>query len=289
MLSGLLPYLNTRVAFRFRRRHVAIVMAEDPIWSALREEAEAAAVAEPVLSELAHAAVLDRADLEESVSYRLARKLGHHAVSEDYLQAAFNETMHRCPTIGQEVRNDLEAVKTRDPAADNYFRPFLYFKGFQALTGYRIGHRLYLAGRTELAFYLQSLISEIFAVDIHPAARIGSGILFDHATSIVVGETAVIEDEVSVLHEVTLGGTGKTHGDRHPKVRRGVLIGAGAKLIGNIEVGVGAKIGAGSVVLDNVPPHTTVAGVPAKIVGRAEQENPALAMDHHLSCGDWAI
>lgn len=248
----------------------------------MRQDAQETAKREPVLAELLHISILDRVSLEEALAHRLPRKFRHHAVSETFLRDLFLEIFQADPYIGQQVRRDLLAVKERDPACKTYLNPFLYFKGFQALSGYRMAHWLWRNGRTELSQYLQSIISEVLAVDIHPAARIGSGILLDHATSIVVGETAVIEDDVSILHEVTLGGTGKETGDRHPKVRRGVLIGAGAKLLGNIEIGECAKIGAGSVVLQDVPPHMTVAGVPAKIVGTVRGNSPSLAMDHSI-------
>lgn len=182
------------------------------------------------------------------------------------------------------MRADIRAITERDPAATRFSEPLLYFKGFHALQTHRVAHWLWSEGRRELALFLQSRASEVFGVDIHPAARIGKGILVDHATGVVVGETAVVEDNVSILHEVTLGGTGKDCGDRHPKVRHGVLIGAGAKILGNVEVGEGAKIGAGSVVLEDVPAHATVAGVPAKVVGIAEGDEPARTMDHRLPC-----
>lgn len=257
-------------------------MNSDPIWENLQMEATRAATQESVLAELLHVSVLDRRNLEEAISYRLPRKLGHHAVSEYYLQKLFGDIFSADPYIGTQVRQDMMAVRERDPACQGFLHPFLYFKGFQALCGYRMANWLWRNGRRDLALYLQSIISEVLAVDIHPAARIGSGILFDHATSIVIGETAVVEDDVSILHEVTLGGTGKETGDRHPKVRRGVLIGAGAKLLGNIEIGERAKIGAGSVVLIHVPPHSTAAGVPAKIVGSALEDHPALTMNHAI-------
>lgn len=246
--------------------------------------AEAGQIArrEPVLAELLHASILDRKDLGEALSYRVSRKLGHHAISEPYMHDLFVEVFARHPYLLEQAAHDILAIKERDPACTHFLSPFLYFKGFQAMTAYRVAHRLLLAGRSEIALYLQSIISQVFAVDIHPAARIGCGILLDHATSIVVGETAVIEDDVSILHEVTLGGTGKTSGDRHPKVRRGVLIGAGAKILGNIEIGEGARVGAGSVVLQSVPAHVTVVGVPARIVGRERAPNPAFDMDHSL-------
>jgi serine O-acetyltransferase len=251
----------------------------DPVWTQLREEATTAAKNEPVLSDLIHESILDCNSLEASLAHRISRKLGHHAVSEPYLHDLFEDIMRNTPNIGDQVRRDICAIDQRDPASNGYLSPVLYFKGFQALTAYRVAHELWMNGRQEMALYLQSIISQVFALDIHPAARIGSGILLDHATSIVVGETAVIEDHVSILHEVTLGGTGKEKGDRHPKVRHGVLIGAGAKILGNVEIGQYARVGASSVVLDDVPPHVTVAGVPAKIVGEVEGD-PSARMDH---------
>ncbi|NDV62754.1 serine O-acetyltransferase [Puniceicoccales bacterium CK1056] len=255
--------------------------ADDPVWAQLLQEARVAAESEPVLSELIHESILDCDSLEASLAHRISRKLGHHAVSEPYLHDLFEETLKANPEIGQQARKDIVAIDERDPASRGYLSPVLYFKGFQALTAYRIAHQLWKNNRREMSLYLQSIISQVFAVDIHPAARIGSGILFDHATSIVIGETAVIDDHVSILHEVTLGGTGKARGDRHPKVRQGVLIGAGAKILGNVVIGECARVGAGSVVLENVPAHMTVAGVPAKVVGVAA-EDPAGCMDHNI-------
>jgi serine O-acetyltransferase len=259
----------------------ASVAGRDPVWEQLRTEAQAAAGNEPVLAELIHKSILDCGSLEGSLAHRISRKLGHLAVSEPYLHDLFEEVLKGAARIGKQVRADIVAIDERDPASRGYLSPVLYFKGFQALTAYRVAHHLWNHGRPEMALYLQSIISQIFAVDIHPAARIGCGILFDHATSIVIGETAVVEDNVSILHEVTLGGTGKERGDRHPKVRRGVLIGAGAKILGNVEIGACARIGAGSVVLSDVPPHMTAAGVPAKVVGKAVGD-PAECMDHNL-------
>jgi serine O-acetyltransferase len=257
-------------------------MKNDPIWEQLIIEAEHTASEEPALAQLLHACLIDRAGLEEALSFRLARKLGHHAVPQQYLQEIFLEVFGSQDLIGCQVREDLLAVRTRDPATEDYLTPFIYYKGFQALSSYRFAHYLWSRNRKQIARYLQSIISEIFQVDIHPAARIGCGILIDHATSVVIGETAIVEDNVSLLHEVTLGGTGKELGDRHPKIRSGVLIGAGAKILGNVEIGECAKIGAGSVVLEDVPPHTTVAGVPAVIVGASQDASPALGMDHKL-------
>lgn len=247
----------------------------------LREEAARAADREPVLAELIHTSILDNETLEESLAHRVSRKFGHHAIAEPYLHDLFVEVLLQQPYIGEQARRDIVAIDQRDPASEGFLAPFLYFKGFLSLTAHRVAHELWQQDRREIALYLQSINSQVFGVDIHPAARIGAGVLFDHATSLVIGETAVIEDNVSLLHEVTLGGTGKTRGDRHPKVRTGVLIGAGAKILGNVEIGEGAKIGAGSVVLRDVPPHVTVAGVPARVIGSAEKD-PAACMDHSI-------
>jgi len=259
-------------------------MKDDPLWDELRQEATNISHREPALTGLMSEVVLQRHSLEEALSVRLSRKLAYHATPEGYLKEVFMEAFRADPRIGQQVRNDINAVNERDPACPHALYPVLYYKGFQALTCYRIAHHLLSHKRHDLAFYLQSLISEVFAVDIHPAARIGSGILLDHATSFVAGETAVIEDDVSILHEVTLGGTGKERGDRHPKVRHGVLIGAGAKLLGNIEIGPCAKIGAGSVVLSDVPAHATAVGVPARVVGEAGEDEPCRSMEHRIPC-----
>lgn len=258
----------------------------DPVWESMRREAEAAALREPVLDALLRQNVLDCNSFEEALSHRLARKLGHHALTEPYLHELFMEVLAKNIMIGRNARADMTAVLERDPACRSYLTPFMYFKGFQVLSAYRIGHSLWLDGRTEIASYLQSIVSEIFSVDIHPAALIGKGILFDHATGIVIGETAVVEDGVSMLHDVTLGGTGKEKGDRHPKVRRNVLIGAGTRILGNIEIGEGARIGAGSVVLDDIPPHATAVGVPARVIGREKSDDPAATMNHYINVYD---
>jgi serine O-acetyltransferase len=251
----------------------------DSVWTRLCCEAKNAAEHEPVLRELLHNSILDCNTLAEALSYRISRKLGHHAISEPYLHDLFVDVLSSGDELIYQACRDIVAVNERDAACDSYLAPFLYFKGFQALTAYRVAHRLWNNERREIALYLQSIISQVYTLDIHPAARIGCGILIDHGTSIVIGETAVVEDDVSMLHEVTLGGTGKECGDRHPKVRKGVLIGSGAKILGNIEIGEGARIGAGSVVLNSVPPHSTVVGVPAKVVG-IERQVPAFDMDH---------
>ncbi len=254
----------------------------DPVWEMIRREAEEGAQREPLLASFLHALILNHKTLEDALSYHLASKLESATLPALSLRDLIDEAFAREPHIGECFRADIRAVCDRDPACNRYSNPLLYYKGFQALQAQRVAHFYWNRERFQLALFLQSRMSDVFAVDIHPAARLGKGILVDHATGVVIGETAVVEDNVSMLHEVTLGGTGKETGDRHPKIRRGVLIAAGAKILGNVEVGEGAKIGAGSVVLTNVPPHTTVAGVPAKPVGRTRVDEPALNMDQKL-------
>ncbi len=247
-------------------------------WDKIRQKAAKIVARETALKPLLDETVLERTSFAECITYRLARKLVSHSTSINVLHDTFMEAFSNEPAILQQIAFDMNTVCERDPACSDSLTPLLYFKGFQALICYRIGHYLWQNERNEFALYLQSLISETFAVDIHPAAKIGHGILLDHATGFVAGETTVIENNVSILHEVTLGGTGKDRGDRHPKVRSGVLLGAGAKVLGNVEIGEGAKVGAGSVVLDSVPPHTSVAGVPARILGATKDVSPALGM-----------
>lgn len=258
--------------------------ALDPLWQTIREELAGEAAREPILASFIHASVLNHKSLEDSLGFLLAGKLESAVLPAMLIRELIADAVAASPSIGQSVRADIRAVRERDPAAKCFSRPFLHFKGFHALQIYRVAHWLWEEERFELALFLQGRTSEVFAVDIHPAAQIGNGIMIDHATGVVVGETAVIENNVSILHEVTLGGTGKTGGDRHPKVRHGVLIGAGAKILGNVEIGTGAKVGAGSVVLEDVPPHCTVAGVPAQIVGDTDVDEPAREMDHRLPC-----
>ena len=255
----------------------------DPIWECIRREASVKIEQEPLLASFFHDSVQVHDSLEECLSLQLARKLGSAMLAEKFLYDVMIDSMRSVGGIGVLIRSDLQAFRERDPACNQYSMPLLYFKGFHALEAFRIGHSLWIEGRTELALYLQSRISEVFSVDIHPAARIGAGILLDHATGLVIGETAVVEDHVSILHEVTLGGTGKEIGDRHPKIRSGVLIGAGAKILGNVEVGEGAKVAAGSMVLNDVPARSTVAGVPAEIVGQCNEMQPALEMNQGFS------
>lgn len=252
---------------------------DDQIWEQIRAEAEAEAAHEPALAGFLHNVILGHSTLEDSLTYILASKLESQVMTALTLRNLIAPIFRDTPLIREAVRADLQAVAHRDPACRGYSQPLLYFKGFHAIQAYRIAHQYWVAERKTLALYLQSRISEVFAVDIHPGAVMGRGLLFDHATSVVIGETSVVGDDFSMLHEVTLGGTGKEGGDRHPKIGRGVMIGAGAKVLGNIKIGEGAKIGAGSVVLADVPPHTTVAGVPAKPMGVPKEQFPALDMD----------
>ena len=259
----------------------------DPTWSRLRNEAEAAVAAEPALGTLIVASVLNQPSFECAVAHRVAARLGHPAVTADLIEQGFAEAMASDETIGAGMRADVMAVLDRDPACYRVLEPVLFFKGFHALQCHRLAHWLWKRDRRDFALYLQARSSEVFQTDINPGARIGKGIFLDHATGLVVGETAVIEDDVSMLHGVTLGGTGKQGGDRHPKIRKGVLIGAGAKILGNIEVGQCSRIAAGSVVLQPVPRNKTVAGVPAKVVGEAGCAEPSRSMNQTFAgdCG----
>lgn len=244
----------------------------DPIWAEVKREAEAIVASDPAIASFVYATVLNHERLEDAVIHRIAQRLDSSVVSADVIRVAFKEALGENPELGEIMRCDIAAVYDRDPACDRHIEPVLYFKGFHAIQTHRLAHWLWNNGRCDFALYLQSRSSSIFQTDISPAAPMGRGIFLDHATGLVVGRTAVIEDNVSILQDVTLGGTGKESGDRHPKIRRGVLIGAGAKILGNIEVGEGAKVAAGSVVLHPVPPYSTVAGVPAKIVGKVDGE-----------------
>jgi serine O-acetyltransferase len=254
------------------------------VWETLRKEAAKVAAEEPTLVHLVDDVILSRDSAAAALGARLARRLAREDMPRDSLEPLLTGVFENHPHLVHSATRDLLAMFERDPACFSLLEPLLFFKGFLALTTYRVSHQLWQDQRRWLALYLQSVASEAFAVDIHPAARIGCGILLDHATSFVVGETAIIEDDVSILHEVTLGGTGKQTGDRHPVIRSGVLLGAGAKILGRVEIGTGAKVGAGSVVLADVPAHTTVAGVPAVVVGQSSEENPAIEMNQHLDC-----
>ena len=257
---------------------------EDAVWNSIRAAAAEEAVREPMLAGFLHATILNHEQLEDAVSFHLAPRLATSSLSSMATRDVIEEALRDDLSIGQAIRCDICAVRDRDPATGCCLVPLLYLKGVHSLISHRVSHWLWNAGRRGMALYLQNRMSEVFGVDIHPAARIGKGILIDHATSVVIGETAVIEDNVSMLHEVTLGGTGKESGDRHPKVRQGVLIGAGAKILGNVEIGAGAKVGAGSVVLEDVPAHCTVAGVPAELVGHPDVDEPALEMNQKFPC-----
>jgi serine O-acetyltransferase len=251
----------------------------DPIWSALRNEAQTLTEREPALASFVHATVLNHDRLEDALSYHLAKKIGSEDLSPMMTREIFEEALDADPTIGVAVRTDLSAVFDRDPACNTYLEAFLYYKGFHALQCYRIAHWLWTSNRHSMALFFQSRISELFDVDIHPAAVLGKGIMIDHATGVVIGETAVVEDDVSMLHGVTLGGSGKETGDRHPKVRRGVLLSMGAKVLGNIEIGEYSRVGAGSVVLKNVPPGCTAVGIPARLTNCAGADRPSQEMN----------
>jgi serine O-acetyltransferase len=259
------------------------------VWMQIREEAVSAVEHDRVMGEVIRDTVLQHENFADALAHRLARKLSDYALAIDTLEAIVCEAFSADPGIETAALADLTAVRERDPACPDLLSPFLYFKGYHAVQAYRFSHWLWKRGRLHLAKHLQSRASEIFAVDVHPAARLGQGILFDHGTGIVVGETAVIDDDVSILQNVTLGGTGKQCGDRHPKIRRGVLIGAGAKILGNITVGEGAKVGAGSIVLETVHPYTTVVGNPARAVGTRHTHMPAYTMDQSLPALDYMI
>lgn len=258
------------------------IAAVDQVWTTIRTEAERVAIGEPLMASLVHASVLHHPSLERALSYRIAQKLASPEMSELILREIADEAYKEDVQLGRSARADLLAVFERDPACHDFLQPLLFFKGFQALQCYRIGHWLWSRRRASLAYFIQMRTSEVFGVDIHPAARVGNGVMIDHAHSIVIGETAVVGDNVSMLHSVTLGGTGKEDGDRHPKIGDGVLIGAGAAVLGNIRVGGCSRIAAGSVVLEDVPPCTTVAGVPARVVGAAGCPEPSKSMDHLL-------
>ena len=254
-----------------------------PVWASLRNEAERAAKSEPALASLLNAVVISHENLGDALSYQLARKLGDQELRAMSLRELATQAYRSNPELVDIAEADLRAVYERDPACKGYVQPFLFFKGFQALQTQRVAHWLWNQGRETIAFYLQSRVSEVFQVDIHPATQIGSGVFVDHGTGIVIGETAVIGNDVSLLQGVTLGGTGAERGDRHPKIGNGVLLGAGAKVLGNIKIGDYAKVASGSVVLKDVPAHCTAAGVPAKLINCPTCDEPARKMDHTLA------
>ena len=258
------------------------IQSIDPVWEQIQDEARQAVLDEPLVGGFVHACILHHKSLEKALSYRVAAKLTSNEMSMVVVREIVEEAYAVEPALVAASRADLVAIFERDPACHRLLQPILYFKGYQAIQAYRIGHYLWTQGHKDLAYFFQMRVSEIFGVDIHPAATIGRGIMIDHAHSIVIGETAVVGDNVSMLHSVTLGGTGKEEEDRHPKIGDGVLIGAGAKVLGNIKVGHCSRIAAGSVVLQDVPDCKTVAGIPAKIVGEAGCDQPAVSMNHML-------
>lgn len=254
----------------------------DPIWTQVRDEAKQAVERDPLLAAFLYSTVLNHASLEDAVIHRIASRLDHPDISAALIVQMFRAMVQDVPEWSNVMRVDIQAYYDRDPACDRFLMPVLYFKGFHAIQTHRLAHWLWDSGRRDFALYLQSRSSAVFQTDINPAAKMGKGIFIDHATGLVVGETAVIEDNVSILHGVTLGGTGKAGGDRHPKIRYGVLIGAGAKILGNIEIGHCTKVAAGSVVLNSVPHNKTVAGVPARVVGESGCDQPSRQMDQLL-------
>lgn len=254
----------------------------DPVWQRIRSEAETAIADEPLFGGFVHSSVLHHKSLENALAYRISMKLASTEMSAQMLREIADEAYAADPVLAEAARADIVAIFDRDPACHRFLQPLLFFKGFQAIQAHRLGAWLYRSGRRDLAYYMQMRVSEIFGVDIHPGARIGKGLMIDHAHSIVIGETAVVGDNVSMLHSVTLGGTGKEEEDRHPKIGDGVLIGAGAHVLGNINIGYCSRIAAGSVVLDHVEPKKTVAGVPAKVVGEAGCAQPSRTMDQVL-------
>src|SRR6202166_5355118 len=267
---------------QFHTRPARALDKVDPVWTRIREEADAVTRREPELATFMFENILHHDTLEAAVIHRVSERLGNADVSGDLIRQAYGDALDDLPALGEIFRADIVATVDRNPATVRFVEPVLYYKGFHAIQTHRLAHWLLGKGRKDFALYLQSRASAVFQCDINPAAKIGRGIFLDHATGLVVGQTAVIEDDVSILHDVTLGGTGKEHEDRHPKIRRGVMIGAGAKILGNIEVGHCARIAAGSVVINAVPNNVTVAGVPARVVGEAGCPEPSRAMDQML-------
>ena len=281
--SGKADATAPRTGVKAKAKTAGNIASADPVWERLLAEAEAAMASEPALTGFVFATVVNHTRLEDAIAHSVAQRLNHSDVDAGLILQTFQDVLDSQPDLSLAIRADLAAVLDRDPACTRYLEPLLFFKGFHALVTHRFAHELWRQGRKDFALYLQSQSSKIFATDIHPAARFGRGIMLDHATGFVVGETAVVGDNCSFLHAVTLGGSGKVTGDRHPKIGAGVLIGAGAKVLGNIHVGNCALIAAGSVVLQDVPPNMTVAGVPARVVGRVGCAEPARTMDQMLA------
>ena len=269
-----------------KNSHDAGLKSVDPIWASLRAEAETALERDPILAAFLYSTILNHTSLEDCVVYRICERLDHPDVQAILLRQTFDEMRRDWPEWGDILRVDIQAVYDRDPACTRFMEPVLYFKGFHAIQTHRLAHWLWNKGRQDFALYLQSRSSSVFQTDINPAAKMGKGIFLDHATGVVVGMTATIDDDVSILQGVTLGGTGKETGDRHPKIGHSVLIGAGAKVLGNIEVGACSRVAAGSVVLKPVPASSTVAGVPAKVIGTAGCSDPARSMNQLIRSDD---
>jgi len=262
-----------------KNRYVPI----DPVWDRLRNEAMEAVTAEPAIGGFIHTSILQHPSFEKAIAHRIASKLTSDEISQQTLRDICNEAISDDPEVANSARADVMAVVDRDPACNRYMHPLLYFKGFLAVQSYRVSNWLWVNDKKDMAYFFQMRTSEVFGIDIHPAAKIGKGLMIDHAHSIVIGETSVVGDNVSMLHSVTLGGTGKEDENRHPNIGDGVLIGAGAKVLGNIKIGSCCRIAAGSVVLQEIPPKKTVAGVPARIVGEAGCSTPSIKMDQILS------
>ncbi|CAL5190743.1 unnamed protein product [Lathyrus oleraceus] len=265
--------------------HSEMQEVEDCMWMKMQEEAKVDVTVEPILYGYYNVSIFSHKSLETALANLLAVKLSSVSLSSAILYDLFLRVFEHDAEIMDAVENDMIAIKERDPVCITHVHCFLNFKGFLACQAHRVAHNLWTNGRKVLAVIIQNRVCEVFGVDIHPGAKFGSGILFDHATGIVVGETAMIGNDVSILHSVTLGGTGKSHGDRHPKIGDGVLIGAGTCILGNVKIGDSAKIGAGSVVIKEVPPRTTVVGNPAKLVGGKNNpikldKIPSHTMDH---------
>ena len=262
-----------------KNRYVQI----DPVWDRLRNEAAEAIIEEPAIGGFIHTSILQHSSFERALAHRIASKLASDEISQQTLRDICNEAISDDPEVANAARADVMAVVDRDPACNRYMHPLLYFKGFLAVQSYRVSNWLWVNDKKDMAYFFQMRTSEVFGIDIHPAAKIGKGLMIDHAHSIVIGETSVVGDNVSMLHSVTLGGTGKEDENRHPNIGDGVLIGAGAKVLGNIKIGSCCRIAAGSVVLQEIPPKKTVAGVPARIVGEAGCSTPSIKMDQILS------
>ncbi|KAF5753098.1 serine acetyltransferase 2 [Tripterygium wilfordii] len=257
----------------------------DPIWDAVREEAKVESEKEPILSSFLYASVLAHDCLEQALVFVLANRLQNPTLLATQLMDIFCNVIMHDQGIRRSIRLDVQAIKDRDPACLSYCSALLYLKGYHSLQSYRVAHSLWNQGRKVLALALQSRISEVFGVDIHPAAKIGEGILLDHGTGVVIGETAIIGNRVSLMHGVTLGGSQKESGDRYPKVSNGALLGACVTILGNINIGEGAMVAAGSLVLKDVPPHSMAAGTPAKVIGYIDEQDPSLTMKHAYSDG----